>query len=124
MLKRQPNSDDCFACGRKNPRGLYMTFYDDGERRVVSRYTVDPLYQSYPGIVHGGVVATMLDEVVGRVAIPISTESSISAITSDCWSPTIRRPGKERCWRHPRKCPNRLRPPHPHRHSFECAWKA
>jgi acyl-coenzyme A thioesterase PaaI-like protein len=46
-----------------------MTFYDDGERRVVSRYTVDPLYQSYPGIVHGGVVATMLDEVVGRVAM-------------------------------------------------------
>ena len=69
MLKRQPNSDFCFACGRKNPRGLYMTFYDDGGKYVIARYTVDPMYQSYPGIVHGGVVATMLDEVVGRVAM-------------------------------------------------------
>jgi uncharacterized protein (TIGR00369 family) len=66
---RQPNSDFCFVCGRKNPRGLYMTFYDDGVGEVCSEYTVSEEYQSYPGIVHGGVIAAMLDEVVGRVAM-------------------------------------------------------
>lgn len=69
MYTRQPNSDLCFVCGRKNPRGLYMTFYDDGENEVYSDYTVPDEYQSYPGIVHGGIVASMLDEVVGRVAM-------------------------------------------------------
>lgn len=65
----QPNSNYCFICGRKNPRGLYMTFYDDGESRVFARHTVPDVYQGYPGVVHGGILAAMLDEVVGRVAM-------------------------------------------------------
>lgn len=69
MRRRQPNSDYCFVCGRKNPRGLYMDFYDDGDNEVRSEYVVPDVYQGYPGIVHGGVVAAMLDEVVGRVAM-------------------------------------------------------
>jgi uncharacterized protein (TIGR00369 family) len=68
-MNRQPNSDHCFVCGRKNERGLRMTFYDDGRNQVVSNYTVDELYQGFPGVVHGGVVAAMLDEAVGRVAM-------------------------------------------------------
>ncbi len=65
----QPNSNDCFVCGRNNPHGLRMTFYDDGHQTVISDYAVPEAYQGYPGIVHGGVVAAMLDEVVGRVAM-------------------------------------------------------
>lgn len=66
---KQPNSDMCFVCGRKNPAGLYMRFYDNGKDEVLSKYTVAERYQSYPGIVHGGILASMLDEVVGRVAM-------------------------------------------------------
>jgi uncharacterized protein (TIGR00369 family) len=66
---RQPNSDFCFVCGRRNERGLHMTFYDDGRQRVWSDYVVSEAYQGYPGVVHGGVIAAMLDEVVGRVAL-------------------------------------------------------
>lgn len=46
-----------------------MTFYDNERDEVCSEYTVPDSYQSYPGIVHGGIVAAMLDEVVGRVAM-------------------------------------------------------
>jgi acyl-coenzyme A thioesterase PaaI-like protein len=66
---KQPNSEMCFVCGRSNPVGLYMQFFDDGELAVVSDYTVPSHYQGYPGIVHGGVVAAMLDEVVARVSM-------------------------------------------------------
>ena len=69
MYKRQPNANDCFVCGRNNPHGLHMTFYDNGEDEVIADYTVPDAYQGYPGIVHGGIVAAMLDEVVGRVAM-------------------------------------------------------
>ena len=68
-MNKQPNSDYCFVCGRKNPRGLYMTFHDDGCHEVYSDYSVPEDYQGYPGVVHGGVIAAMLDEVVGRVAM-------------------------------------------------------
>lgn len=46
-----------------------MSFYDNGEDEVVSEYTVPERYQGYPGIVHGGIQAAMLDEAVGRVAM-------------------------------------------------------
>ena len=46
-----------------------MTFYDNQRDEVCSDFTVPDVYQSYPGIVHGGIVASMLDEVVGRVAM-------------------------------------------------------
>jgi uncharacterized protein (TIGR00369 family) len=68
-MNKQPNSDHCFVCGRKNSSGLYMCFYDNGKDEVCSDYTVASRYQSYPGIVHGGILASMLDEVIGRVAI-------------------------------------------------------
>ncbi|MCP5095006.1 MAG: PaaI family thioesterase [Chloroflexi bacterium] len=69
IQNQQPNSDYCFVCGRSNPRGLYMQFFDNGENEVWSNYTVDEMYQGYPGVVHGGVVAAMLDEVVARVSM-------------------------------------------------------
>ena len=69
LLKKQPNSEMCFVCGRKNPVGLYMAFHDDGENEVISEISVPVHYQSYPGIVHGGVLAAMLDEVVARVSM-------------------------------------------------------
>ncbi|HET6565811.1 MAG TPA: PaaI family thioesterase [Xanthomonadales bacterium] len=68
-MNKQPNTDSCFICGRNNPTGLYMSFYDNGKDEVVSEYTVPDRFQGYPGIVHGGIQASMLDEVVGRVAM-------------------------------------------------------
>ncbi len=66
---QQPNSEMCFVCGRANPVGLYMKFFDNGENEVFSHYTVAARYQSYPGVVHGGILASMLDEVVARVSM-------------------------------------------------------
>jgi uncharacterized protein (TIGR00369 family) len=68
-MNKQPNSNYCFVCGRENPRGLYMTFYDNGRDEVYAEHVIPSDYQGYPGIVHGGVQAAMLDEIVGRVAM-------------------------------------------------------
>lgn len=63
---KQPNSLHCFVCGRKNPFGLQLNFYETAPGEVTAEYTVSEQYQGYPGIVHGGIVAAMLDEVTGR----------------------------------------------------------
>ena len=65
--KVQPNSHHCFVCGLQNPIGLKLRFYETGPGEVTAEYTVGDEYQGYPGIVHGGVVAALLDEVCGRV---------------------------------------------------------
>jgi uncharacterized protein (TIGR00369 family) len=66
-LHRQPNSRNCFVCGLESAVGLKVRFDDNGVDEVQVKYTVDDQYQGYPGVVHGGVVAAMLDEVAGRV---------------------------------------------------------
>ncbi|HLC01548.1 MAG TPA: PaaI family thioesterase, partial [Anaerolineales bacterium] len=66
---KQPNSRHCFVCGLESSVGLKLTFYDAGPDQAEAAYTVPEEYQGYPGVVHGGVVAAMLDEVIGRAAM-------------------------------------------------------
>lgn len=68
---RQPNSRHCFVCGLANPHGLQLRFEITAPGEVVANYTVPERYEGYPGVVHGGIVAAMLDEVVSRVHMGI-----------------------------------------------------
>jgi len=65
-MTKQPNSNHCFVCGVLNEYGLHMHFYSNSPGEVVSDFQVPAHFQGYPGIVHGGVIAAMLDEVAGR----------------------------------------------------------
>ena len=64
---KQPNSKDCFVCGVENEHGLHLEFYETEPGKVEVDYTVPEHFQGYDGIVHGGIVATLVDEVLGRV---------------------------------------------------------
>ncbi len=58
----------CFGCSQKNPHGLKMKFYTD-ETTLYSWLNVPPHLCGWNGIVHGGVLSTMLDEIMGWSAI-------------------------------------------------------
>ncbi len=66
MTTLQPNSRHCFACGVENRFGLRLRFYEPAPREVCAEINLAKQYQGYPGVVHGGVVAAMLDEAAGR----------------------------------------------------------
>ncbi len=68
-IHKQPNAESCFVCGRSNEHGLHMTFYDDNVDTVKSTLRLGARFEGYPGIAHGGILASILDEVVGRVAM-------------------------------------------------------
>lgn len=57
----------CFGCGPLNEDGLRMTFLPEGEVSVAD-FEVPARYQSWKGVVHGGIVALLLDEAVGWAA--------------------------------------------------------
>lgn len=67
-MNQQPSSKNCFVCGVENPIGLHIRFFetDADPVEVRAEVVVPAQYQSYPGVVHGGIVATMLDEVTSR----------------------------------------------------------
>lgn len=68
-MNKQPNSHQCFVCGLKNPVGLKLAFYDNGLDEVRCEYSIPAEYNGYPGVAHGGIVAAILDEVIGRVSM-------------------------------------------------------
>ena len=53
----------CFVCGDRNRCGLKARFFFDGDR-AVSEITADEIYEGYRGIFHGGIISTLLDEVM------------------------------------------------------------
>lgn len=58
----------CFACGRDNPIGLKLNLRQDGDT-VRTEFTPDELHQGWPGVVHGGIINTILDEAMAYAAI-------------------------------------------------------
>jgi acyl-coenzyme A thioesterase PaaI-like protein len=54
----------CFGCGDRNPDGLQMRFENTGSEAVCD-YELPSRYQGWQGMMHGGMVALMLDEAVG-----------------------------------------------------------
>jgi uncharacterized protein (TIGR00369 family) len=58
----------CFACGKDNREGMRLKFTLDAERgRSLGRFTIAKKYQGPPGHLHGGIIATILDEAMGKV---------------------------------------------------------
>lgn len=63
---KQPNSRMCFICGLENPVGLHLHIYETEPGVVETKYLAPEHFQGYPGVLHGGIVAAILDEVSGR----------------------------------------------------------
>lgn len=53
----------CFACGPRNPRGLHLDIKRDSDQIYVD-FTPDETWQGFGGLAHGGLIATVLDEVM------------------------------------------------------------
>ncbi len=58
----------CFGCSADNPSGMQLRFRRRGDA-VVADHVVADQFHGAPGVVHGGIVATMLDEVSCAAAV-------------------------------------------------------
>ena len=67
VLSKQYNSHMCVICGMLNTAGVRGQFYNMEDGSVGGLFTYRSEHQSYPGRVHGGLLASMIDELAGRV---------------------------------------------------------
>ncbi|MGH9416378.1 MAG: PaaI family thioesterase [Terriglobales bacterium] len=81
MQRLEPRPDNaCFGCGGANPRGLQLTFtLDHARRRVLGEFNFGPELQGSQGMLHGGVIALLLDEAMGK----LSRFSDVRAVTAE-----------------------------------------
>jgi uncharacterized protein (TIGR00369 family) len=66
VLKKQSNSHDCLICGVDNPYGVHASFYEMEDGSLISLFHFDERHQSYPERTHGGMIAAIIDETIGR----------------------------------------------------------
>ncbi len=65
-------SGQCFGCGPANPHGLHLRFtLDPLSDRVVAPVELTELHQGAPGYIHGGLIATLLDEAMSKLNRPL-----------------------------------------------------
>jgi uncharacterized protein (TIGR00369 family) len=70
--KLLPNVDkDCFGCGSENESGLHMIFETNGEQ-IRTKLTVSSQFRGWSKLVHGGVISTILDEMMSWAAITLT----------------------------------------------------
>lgn len=69
VIKKQCNYRDCIVCGVKNELGLHAGFYEMDDGKLVCLVTGRDQHQSYPDRMHGGVIAALLDEAIGRAIL-------------------------------------------------------
>ena len=62
--------DGCFACGTQTPRGMHLRFRQDGNG-VLAETRTDETWVGWQGLVHGGLLATLMDEAVGYAVAAI-----------------------------------------------------
>jgi uncharacterized protein (TIGR00369 family) len=68
-MKVAPNStNSCFGCGGANERGMKLEFEaDEAARRIRGNFRLGAEYQGGGGFLHGGIIALLLDEAMGKV---------------------------------------------------------
>ena len=89
-MKKQPNSRMCFICGTKNVGGVHVRFYEQDDGSLLARFAGQDIHQGYPGRFHGGVLAGILDETIGR-AINVLHGETVWGVTAEL-SVRYRRP--------------------------------
>jgi acyl-coenzyme A thioesterase PaaI-like protein len=75
VTAKQHNSRMCFVCGLKNEFGLHASFYEVEGKQLVALFTPCEQHQGYPGRMHGGLAATILDETIGRALMITDQEA-------------------------------------------------
>lgn len=59
----------CFVCGNRNPEGMHLTFQVTGPFSCSTQWTPTKNFQGYTGITHGGILSTLLDEIMAQCLI-------------------------------------------------------
>ncbi len=79
-MKELQDNQLCYVCGKNNPLGLAVDFVIDRDHRSISAaFTPSDFHQGYAGIVHGGILSSLLDEAMAKLAFSLG----LSVVTAE-----------------------------------------
>jgi len=72
---------NCFVCGKNNRGGLQLSFEIDKERQTLkTTFVATPTFQGWDGIVHGGIISTLLDEAMAKLVYELGYQSVTASL--------------------------------------------
>lgn len=71
----------CFVCGPDNPHGLHATFEATQDCKATGRFDPREHHQGYAGVLHGGIIAGLLDEAMFHAASPLGFWAATAELT-------------------------------------------
>mgnify|MGYP001585919655 CR=1 FL=1 len=81
-MTRLQDNQRCYVCGKKNPLGLSVDFKIDTDARAIrAEFTPFDEHQGYEGIVHGGILSSLLDEAMAKLAYSLGIPAVTAEIT-------------------------------------------
>ena len=75
-----PDTHQCFLCGDQNPVGFKMKFIQENGD-TVSEAVIPSHYQGFDGVVHGGIVAAFLDEIMAQAVKKLKQKAVTGTLT-------------------------------------------
>ena len=79
-MKFETNGN-CFVCGEKNPNGLRLNFeFDQKKQTLQTTFVASPTFQGWDGIVHGGILSTLLDEVMAKLVYELGYQAVTASL--------------------------------------------
>jgi uncharacterized protein (TIGR00369 family) len=80
MMKLETNGN-CFVCGENNPDGLRLRFEIDKEKQTLrTTFVSSPTFQGWDGIVHGGIISTLLDEAMAKLVYELGYQAVTASL--------------------------------------------
>lgn len=93
-MKELKDNQRCYVCGKDNPDGLHVQFaVDHTTRTITGRFTPRREHEGWEGIVHGGIIATLMDEAMVKLAAHLGEHAVSAEITVKFKAPAT--PGEE-----------------------------
>ncbi|WP_236655200.1 PaaI family thioesterase [Streptacidiphilus carbonis] len=82
-----PHYEHCLGCGPQQPHGLHLAARAGEGVEVLAEFTVAPAHQGGPGLAHGGVLVTAMDEALGTLNWLLHTASVTARLETDFLRP-------------------------------------
>ncbi len=71
----------CVVCGVDNTAGLQITYITETAGKVIAQWIPSARYEGFKGLIHGGILSTVLDEAMAKAVVSLKLEALTAELT-------------------------------------------
>jgi acyl-coenzyme A thioesterase PaaI-like protein len=81
LCLRARTQNGCVVCGQENPNGLHIRYMRERDGAITAEWRPTKNWEGFEGIVHGGIISTVLDEAMSKAVAAMNYEALTGELT-------------------------------------------